>query len=137
MPGGRLIIFDPGLSLLGRLVYGPLHPEPIGSHDPISWFAPKGWLPDQSEYYAAQGNTQRIFVEQEIKLDPAVWQLNSIKRLAAISYIASGGYSKPQLYPDLFLPVMRLIDRLCSLFPGLFTTRLLVVLERQDSNIQA
>jgi SAM-dependent methyltransferase len=136
-PGGRLIIFDPGYSLLGRLVYGLFHPEPLGLKELISWEAPRGWTGDQIEYYAAQGNAQRIFLHNEIDLDRDIWRKVAIKRLAAFSYVASGGYSKPQLYPEFLLPFMQSIDKLLTLFPGIFATRLLVVLEKVGIDIDS
>ncbi len=128
--GGRAIIFDPALSLLGKLVYGPLHPEPLGLQDSISWFAPDWWSPDNIDYYAAQGNAHRVFVCDELDLAGAGWKLKVVKQFADISYIAAGGYSKPQLFPNFAYPFMRFVDNVCNLFPELFATRLLVVLER-------
>jgi SAM-dependent methyltransferase len=61
IPGGRVIIFDPCLSLLGLLAYGALHHEPLGLRDPIEWFAPSGWNHQEDTYYAAQGNAFRAF----------------------------------------------------------------------------
>ena len=129
-PGGRVIIFDPGMSLLGKLVYGSLHSEPRGLRDSISWFAPSWWSPDKIDYYAAQGNTHRVFVHDEGDLVGTGWKLLVVKQFADISYIATGGYSKPQLYPNFAFPFMRFLDKVCNHFPELFTTRLLVVLER-------
>lgn len=130
MTGGHLIIFDPGMSLLGRLVYGPFHPEPLGLKEPITWSAPERWSPDDMDYYAAQGNAHRIFFQGEGDLSDPGWQEIEVKRYAEISYVASGGYSKPQLFPDFMYPFMKLIDRGLSLFPSLFATRLLVVLKK-------
>ena len=130
-PGGRVIIFDPGMSLLGRVVYGSLHPEPLGFQDPITWSAPGAWSAEDIDYYAAQANAHRIFVHKEIDLSAEGWKLVAVRRYADLSYVASGGYSKAQLYPDFLLPVMFGIDTAASLFPGIFTTRLLVVLEKQ------
>ncbi|MGQ9832452.1 MAG: methyltransferase domain-containing protein, partial [Candidatus Villigracilaceae bacterium] len=45
-PGGRVLIFDPYLGLLGWIVYGLFHPEPLGLFRQIEWFAPAGWSPD-------------------------------------------------------------------------------------------
>ena len=129
-PGGRVIIFDPCVSLLGRLVFGPLHHEPIGLGQEITWDAPDGWQPDQDDYYAAQGNAYRAFVRGEYAERRADWRLVKHRRLSALSYVATGGYSKPQLYPDALLPFMRGVDRMCDLLPALFATRLLVVLEK-------
>jgi hypothetical protein len=130
--GGRVIILDPGLSLLGWFAYGLLHPEPLGLKEDISWVAPEGWSPDRIDYYAAQGNAHRVFIRGEGNLSKSVWRLVAVKRYADISYVASGGYSKPQLYPDSFYPVMRSVDKFCDVFPGFFTTRLLVVLEKVE-----
>src|SRR5271165_6540871 len=41
-PGGRVVIFEPGLGVLGRFVYKAFHHEPVGEREPIRWFAPKG-----------------------------------------------------------------------------------------------
>jgi hypothetical protein len=51
--------------------------------------------------------------------------------MPAIPYVASGGFSGPQLYPKSFLPLLRLIDRAAGKIPSLFGTRLIVVLEKK------
>ena len=61
------------------------------------------------------------------------WKRILVKHITSISYVASGGYSKPQLYPKSFLPFMIFIDQLLGKFPGLFATRLLVVLEKKSN----
>ncbi len=131
MPRGRIIIFDPCLSLLGYILYGLFHHEPIGAKEPIEWFAPEDWDPNDIDYYAAQGNASRVFFKKEWKQYFMQWDIVAKKRLSAISYVASGGYSKPQLYPNFTYPVMRGLDKLCDCLPFLFATRLLVVLEKK------
>ena len=135
-PGGRVIIFDPCVSLLGRLVFGPLHHEPIGLNQDITWDAPANWDAGQDDYYAAQGNAYRVFVRGEHAERRTDWQLVKHRRLSALSYVATGGYSKPQLYPDAMLPLMRGLDRCCDLLPGLFATRLLVVLKKPAEELK-
>ena len=129
-PGGRVILFEPCVSLLGRLVYGALHPEPLALNQEIEWHAPPGWAASNIDYYAAQGNASRIFLKSNIKQDLQGFQLVKTRRYAAVSYVASGGYSKPQLYPNSFMPLMAIVDHLCDYLPWLFATRLLVVLEK-------
>jgi hypothetical protein len=131
MPKGRVIIFEPCLSFLGLIVFGPLHQEPLGIKDPISWFAPPVWKPDDIDYYAAQANASRIFLGNAYKRRLIKWNMITRKRFSAISYVALGGYSKPQLYPDVAFPAMRVLDKICDLIPALFATRLLVVLEKK------
>jgi len=129
-PQGRVLVFEPAVSLLGLLVYGLLHHEPLGLFQPITWFAPPQFAPATAAYYAAQGNASRIFGSARYRALLADWKIVAFQRFAAISYVASGGYRKPQLYPDAFLPVMQQIDRLAAWFPSLCATRLLVVLEK-------
>ncbi|MEA5447891.1 methyltransferase domain-containing protein [Leptolyngbya sp. CCNP1308] len=129
-PGGRVILFEPCVSLLGLLVYGALHPEPLALNQPIQWDAPPEWTPSQIDYYAAQGNASRIFLKSKIRQNLHGFRVVKVQRYAAISYVASGGYSKPQLYPTAWMPLMAAIDRLCDRLPQIFATRLLVVLEK-------
>ena len=131
MPHGRIIIFAPCLSLLGFILYGFFHHEPLGTKEQIQWFAPTGWDPNDIDYYAAQANASRIFFKKEWEQNYSQWDIIARRRLSAISYVASGGYSKPQLYPDFAFPVMRVLDKICDCLPFLLATRLLVVLEKK------
>lgn len=126
---GRVILFEPCVSLLGLIVYGALHPEPLALKQPIQWEAPPVWQPDQIDYYAAQGNASRIFLGRRRNWDLSGFSIVKVQRLSAISYVASGGYSKPQMYPDSWMPLMHNIDHFCDGLPWLFATRLLIVLE--------
>ena len=130
-PGGRVILMEPGLSLLGYLVYGPMHVEPIGKAADLQWSAPEGWSPDDMEYYAAQGNATRIFVQGHFAERLGDWNILEVKRITALAYVASGGYSGPQLYPTWAYPLMKAIEKIFQPFPALFATRLLVILEKK------
>ncbi|MDP3979921.1 MAG: methyltransferase domain-containing protein [Chlamydiota bacterium] len=127
---GRIIMVEPCLSLLGLLVYGVFHSESLGLNMPIEWFTPLDWRPDEIDYYASQANAYRIFVQKKYWDSLMGWRVISVKKMSAISYVASGGYSKPQFYPSMMLPVMKLIDRVCDLFPSVFATRMIIVLEK-------
>ena len=135
-PGGRVIIFDPCMSLLGFFVFGLLHNEPVAWRDKIVWTAPKGWLVEKNEYYAAQGNATRIFFGNERSSLPERWDVHHQQRFSAIAYIGSGGYSKPQVYPDMFYPALRLVEKVLDFFPALFSTRLLVVLTKKTDALE-
>ena len=129
--GGRLIIFDPAMGMLGRLVYGLFHHEPLALNNKIHWHAPQDFSPNKMTYYAAQGNAQRVFFSGGFRDELADWRLVRQSRFAGISYIASGGFSRPQLYPSALYPAMQAIDRMASQMPAAFATRLLVVLEKR------
>jgi SAM-dependent methyltransferase len=127
---GRVIMLEPCMSALGFLVYGVLHDEPIAVTKDIEWNAPKDWSPENIDYYAAQGNATRIFVGNSFHPKLTDWQKIETVRLSAIAYAASGGFSKPQLYPTSMLPLIKKLEKLLDLFPPLFATRLLVILEK-------
>lgn len=129
-PGGRVIIFEPCVSLLGVVVYGFFHHEPMALNQPIAWQAPKDRDAGDLPYYAASGNAWRLFIRDKGAAVKDSWTLLACKRIAAIAYAASGGYTRPQLYPDFILPAMRVLDAVCQMAPSLFATRLLVVLEK-------
>jgi len=130
-PSGRLIMMEPSISALGYIVFGPLHPEPIGTAKQIRWFAPTGWSPDNIDYYSGQGNATRIFVQNYFPFGLNDWKLIEVKRIPALAYAASGGYSGPQLYPMFAYPFVKCLEKLMRPFPALFATRLMVVLEKR------
>jgi hypothetical protein len=129
-PGGRVILLEPCMSLLGIMVYGAFHVEPVAVTKKIEWFAPNGWSPENMDYYAAQGNATRIFVGKRYCPQLSVWKSIKTIRLSALSYAASGGYSGPQLYPTGMYRAIKSIETILNLFPLIFATRLLVVLEK-------
>jgi SAM-dependent methyltransferase len=128
--GGHVIMLEPYISALGLLVYGAFHEEPIAVTKQIDWEAPKGWSPEQIDYYAAQGNASRVFLAKRFRHQLRDWQTIKAQRFSAIAYAASGGFSKPQLYPTSALPLIRTLEKILDLFPLLFATRLLVTLEK-------
>jgi len=128
--GGRLILMEPGLGLLGRFIYENFHDEPLGLGQPIVWDRPSALANTGGRYYAAQGNAWRIFVNGQDAGRISGWRSVLIRKLSALSYVASGGFTRPAFYPSGFFPLMHLADRLTAFLPSIFTTRLMVVLER-------
>lgn len=128
--GGRVILLEPCMSLLGLLVYGAFHAEPIAINNKIEWIAPKDWSHEHLDYYAAQGNATRIFVGKKYRHQLTAWKSVKTIRLSALAYAASGGYSGPQLYPTGMYSAVKSLEKILDLFPSLFATRLLVVLEK-------
>lgn len=130
--GGRVIMMEPGLGLLGHIVYGVFHIEPVGWKTEITWTAPEGWQSHDMDYYAAQGNATRIFVRKQFADKLTEWKIIEVKQIAALAYAASGGYSGPQLYPIVLYPFVKFMERILQFFPSLFATRLLIVLEKSS-----
>lgn len=132
VPGGRLVVFDPAMGLLGRIVLGLFHHEPLGLSQSIAWDAPANFDPHCHRYYAAQGNASRVFARPTYRerLAAMGWRLRTLRHFPALPWLLTGGFRGPQLCPNWALPVARGLDRVLGLAPRLFASRLLVVLER-------
>jgi SAM-dependent methyltransferase len=128
-PGGRVILFEPAMGLIGRFVFGHFHHEPLGLEDEIQWNAPDGFS-GEAAYYAAQGNASRVFRSAAFKDQLRMWRIADIKYFSGLAYVASGGFRGPQLYPEGLLPCLNLIDASLSRLPSL-ASRMLVVLEQK------
>lgn len=129
-PGGRLLVMDPAMSATGRFVYGLFHHEPLAFD---AAFEPRAVpLPNVHDlpYFAAQSSATRLLVKREIPELLEGWRAVAIEHITSFAYLASGGFRGRQLYPDQFLPAMRLVDRVLGTLPSLFAARSLVVMER-------
>jgi SAM-dependent methyltransferase len=124
--GGRLILFEPYISWLSFPVYGLLH------HEPVAWRASISFaddLPRPRDYYAAQGNATRLFFRGQSALWPPGWAIFHSEAFASFSYLLSGGFSKPALYPARWLAGLQSCDKKLSRWPRLFGARCLVGLK--------
>jgi SAM-dependent methyltransferase len=131
-PGGRMIIFDQDMSLLSRWICRVFHHEPVSMGKQLRWNAPVDFSTASSAYYAATENAYRCFVRGELSEQRAAkWKLVECRRICSFAWLGCGGFRGKQLYPAGALPLIRLVDRLLSHLPDLFSSRLLVVLERQ------
>jgi hypothetical protein len=131
-PSGRVIIFEPYISLTGLLVYGMFHHEPVAMNKKINWIAPENFNPWKSNYYAAQGNATQVFFSGKYSGNLKGFEMVYRKRIPAISYIASGGYSKPQVLPDRMFGLLDSLETVFQLLPCLFATRALIVLSKSQ-----
>ncbi|MBU6402191.1 MAG: methyltransferase domain-containing protein [Verrucomicrobia bacterium] len=120
---GRLILCEPYISWCSRVAYGVFHHEPVAWRAPIS---PAETLPRPRAYYAAQGNATRLFFCREQPDWPPGWKILRADAFASFSYLLSGGFSKPALYPAYCLPCWQRLDRLLSRWPRLFGARCVI-----------
>ncbi len=132
IPNGKIIIFDPAMSLTGLLVFGIFHHEPLAVFRNITWYAPDNIDPWSSRYYAAQANANKIFFSKKNKIKLKDWDVIFRHQYSAFAYILSGGYSKPQLFPDGFYKPLKRIEKVLDLCPFLFATRALIVLQKKS-----
>ena len=125
--GGRVILVEPYISALGRVIYGPFHDEPIAFRAPID----RSTEAPGSGYYAAQGNATRLFFGAEARGWTGEWRLLQAIPFASFSYVCSGGFSRPAFYPRRLRAVIERADAFLSRWPSLFAARCIVVLQRQ------
>lgn len=129
-PGGRVVIFEPAAGLLGRIVLGLFHHEPLALRETIAWDAPPNFDPAAIRYYAAQGNAWRIFGRPSQTDRLSGWKLYPVNYYPALPWLLTGGFRGPAL-PIAFLdPLIQAAERLLACAPRLFASRMLVVLEK-------
>jgi SAM-dependent methyltransferase len=126
-PQGRVILFEPFISAASYPVYGLLHHEPVAMKEPVDF---KETYPRPRDYYAAQGNATRLFFRGESRDWLSGWNVANAEAFSAFSYLLSGGYSKPAMYPAALLNTMRSLDAALSCCPRLFGGRCLVELRK-------
>lgn len=133
-PGGRVILFEPAaLSLLGRFVFGLFHHEPVHSGKPISWQLSTERDHGDLPYYAAQGNAWKMFHRGE--LPDAIrsqWNVTEVTHFPAFDWLAAGGFRGWQLCPSFLSAPLRLASKIGACCPVLFSTRMLIILERAE-----
>jgi SAM-dependent methyltransferase len=127
-PSGRLLLFEPYISWASTPAYGLFHHEPVAIKASISL---QETLPRPRDYYAAQGNATRLFFRREISGWPENWEVFHARAFSSFSYLLSGGYSKPALYPAACLGFLQWWDDRLSRWPRVFGARCLVGLRRK------
>ncbi len=131
VPEGKLIIMEPAMSLLGKLVYGRCHHEPVGFDVAISPAIADMSQPESNRYFAAQASAHRIFKNRELPKLLEGWSIQSIEEITSFAYWGTGGFSGPQLYLDKLYPSIQAMDKILGLFPSFFAARLLITLKKQ------
>jgi SAM-dependent methyltransferase len=121
--GGRVILFEPYMSLVSAPIYELFHHEKAGLRKPIS-FADS--LAHPRDYYTAQGNATRLFFRHERPDWPQGWTVFHAEAFATFGYLLSGGFSKPALYPSLCLRALQRCDEALSRWSRLFGARCLI-----------
>ena len=115
------------MSITSRIVYSLFHHEPIAWDNPIHLGDD---VPPEERYYAAQGNATRLFFRRSVDEWLSGWTMFHREPVVSFSYLFSGGYSKPAMYPESFLPFVQNIDQVLARWPSLFAARCLIGLTR-------
>lgn len=130
--GGRVVIFDPAMGIIPRIVYGLFHHEPLGFRQPIYWHPAPFFVLKEAPYFAAQARAWRIFYLHEGTNQLADWNMLECAAWSDFAYLGSGGFSKPSIYPAVCLSWIELLDRwLTWISRPIFAGRMLIVLEKK------
>ena len=129
--GGRVILLEPAVGLLGLFVYGLFHKEPLGLMRSINMAIPAPGATAVPAPYAAVANCWRMFRRPAFREGLADWKILEVRRFSALAYLGTGGYSGPQLLPQSLLPVAYGMEKILDYLPLLFAIRMIVVLERK------
>ena len=123
---GRVVMLEPSMGLIPRLIFKLFHHEPNGFNFKLNWFKKKNIT---KRYFAAQSIPWRLFVLKEKKLTN--FKIRKISLFSDFKYLASGGFSHKSFYPYSSLYFIKLLDKLLTLISSkLFSARMLVVLEK-------
>lgn len=131
VPGGRIILMEPAMSVIGRLIYGSCHHEPLGFDKRFNAVPVELGESERKRYFAAQSSADRIFLKRELPGLLNGWNVDCIKKITSFAYLGSGGFRGPRLYPDFAISAVRLADSVLGLMPAVFAARLLIVLTKQ------
>ena len=99
---GRVIILEPAMSVVGRLVYGNCHHEPLGFNKPLSDQLVEVKRPDSTRYFAAQSSAHRIFVRRELPRLLDGWEIRTIRPITSFAYLGSAGFAARSFIPRPF-----------------------------------
>ena len=127
---GRIIMIEPAMGFIPRIVYKIFHYEPNGFNLRIKWNNIPKKIPSSNKYFAAQSIPWRAFFLKELNLK-SKYSIKLIKPFSDFAFLLSGGYSYKALYPKILYSLIKLIDKiLTTISIRIFSARMLIVLEK-------
>jgi len=127
---GRIIMVEPAMGCIPRIVYKIFHYEPNGFNLKINWNHIPKKIPSLNQYFAAQSMPWRAFFLKELNLRSR-YKIKLIKPFSDFAFLLSGGYSYKAFYPKFLYSLIKLIDKiLTSISIKIFSARMLIVLEK-------
>jgi SAM-dependent methyltransferase len=131
-PRGRLVMVEPEITPMSRMVFALAHPEPVDlSADP---FAAREPPPARDPFEANQAIPTLILRKHRVRFHELFpeFTLVALERFGLFAYPLSGGYRRWSLVPArLVAPLIRVENALAPALGGLMAFRLFAVLERR------
>lgn len=133
-PGGRVVMIEPGITPVSRLMYGLGHEEPVDlAADPFVDDAP---TPGRDPYEANQAVPTLMFKRCPDRFRGMFPDLRILRAswLSLVAYPLSGGFRTWSTLPASWArPVLALEDRLMALLGPMMAFRLFVVIEKSET----
>ena len=127
---GRIIMIEPAMGFIPRIIFKIFHYEPNGFNLKINWNHIPKKIPYLNQYFAAQSLPWRAFFLKELNLR-SKYKIKLIKPFSDFAFLLSGGYSYKAFYPKFLYSLIKLIDKiLTSISIKIFSARMLIVLEK-------
>jgi len=131
-PGGRMIMIEPAITLVSKLFYHYLHPEPVNmQQDPLANVKAD---PNRKPYDANQAIPTLLFRRNKRKFANKYPDLkvHLVENLSLFAYPLSGGYREWSLIPQfLVCPILQLENYLMPLLGNTMAFRILIMIERR------
>ena len=128
---GRIIMVEPAMGFIPRILYKIFHYEPNGFNLKIEWNNIPKRMPSSNQYFAAQSIPWRAFFLKELNLK-SKYKIKFIKPFSDFAFLLSGGYSYKALYPKILYSFIKLIDKILTFISiRIFSARMLIVLEKK------
>ena len=128
---GRLIMIEPAMGLIPRILFYFFHHEPNGFNYKINFneFAYKE--NNHNQYFSAQSIPWRLFYKNEIRNIEGFKVIKSFS-FSDFRYILSGGFKYHSFYPYYLYNLINYLDVfLTFLSKSFFSARMIVVLEKK------
>jgi SAM-dependent methyltransferase len=132
-PGGRIIMMEPGITPISKLLYKMGHEEPVemswNMNDPCKVDADK-------DPYESNQAIPTILFKRDLKLFLATvkgFKVNSLDWLSLFAYPLSGGFKSWSLLPYKWVhTILKIEEKLLPFLGSLMAFRLMVVLEKDE-----
>jgi len=134
MPGGRIIIMDPYISLISWPVYHFFHSETVNlTQNPLERQSINS---ERRPFDANQAISKLLFEKHFRSFKQRFPQLTLIYKqyLSYIAYPLSGGFDHPSFLSNALLPYVLTFERLLEPFGRFFAFRILLVLKKSINN---
>lgn len=131
-PGGRIVMVEPAVTPVSRILYALFHAEPVDmGEDPLADGPPD---PARDPYLGNQAIPTRLFTRERARLGALFPRLAvlAVERFAFFAYPLSGGFRSWCLLPGAAVaPLLRLEEALAPALGPVMGFRMLAALERR------